>query len=230
MQNVGNRQSGMTGWLQSTIGRKQLIGLTGLGLSVFVLVHMIGNMLILAGPQAYNEYAHALVSNPAIYLAEGGLVAMFLIHMVLALRITWMNWMARDSRYAVLPNGPKATDWSQRSLWAQGLLIAVFVILHLITFKYGQHYTADYGKGEIRDLHRLVIEVFEEPTYVAWYVFALLVLGVHLKHGVASSLQTFGVYHPRYRCSFKVISWLYALIVSLGFISQPIYVYFFHRG
>jgi succinate dehydrogenase / fumarate reductase cytochrome b subunit len=216
-------------WLCSTIGRKQLVGLTGLGLSFFLLTHMLGNMLILAGPQAYNEYSHALVSNPLIYVAEVGLLAAFLAHFVIAILISWSNWKARDSRYAMLPNGAKRTTAIQRSLWAQGLLILVFVILHLITFKYGAHYTADYGKGEIRDLHKLVIEVFQDPGYVGWYCFALIVLGLHLSHGVGSSLQTLGIHHVRYQRHFKTISILYAIFVIAGFLSQPIYV-FFLRG
>lgn len=230
MQNLANRQSGLGGWLQSTIGRKQIVGLTGLGLSLFVLVHMAGNMLILVSPQAYNEYGHKLVSNPFIYVAEAGLIGLFLAHISLALRLTVINWGARDTRYAVMSNGEKGTCWIQRTLWAQGLLIAAFVILHLITFKYGAHYSVNYGQGEIRDLHRLVVEAFQQPGYVAWYVVSLIVLGLHLKHGVASAVQSVGIYHPRFRCSLKMLSLIYALIVSLGFISQPIYVYFFYRG
>lgn len=216
-------------WVCSTIGRKQLVGITGIGLSGFLLTHMLGNMLILVGPQAYNEYSHALVSNPLIYLAEAGLVLMFIVHIFIALRLSWSNWNARDFKYAMRPNGEKGTSVIQRSLWAQGLLILVFVVLHLITFKYGQHYSANYGKGEMRDLHKLVIEVFNDPIYVAWYAAALVVLCLHLSHGVGSSLQTLGVHHVRYQRHFKTISIVYALLVTLGFLSQPIYV-FFLRG
>jgi succinate dehydrogenase / fumarate reductase cytochrome b subunit len=216
-------------WLCSTIGRKQLVGVTGLGLSLFVLTHMIGNMLILVGPQAYNEYGHALISNPLIYLAEAGLVVMFVGHLFIASRLTFLNWGARDQKYAMLPSGEKRTTWIQRSLWAQGLVIFAFLVLHLITFKYGEVYTANYGKGEIRDLHRLVIEVFSQPEYIVGYIFSLIVLGLHLSHGVGSSLQTLGINHPRYQKHFKTISIAYAVIVTVGFLSQPIYV-FFLRG
>jgi succinate dehydrogenase / fumarate reductase cytochrome b subunit len=216
--------------MASTIGRKQVIGLTGIGLSLFVLMHMAGNMLILVGPQAYNEYAHALVSNPLIYLAEGGLVALFLGHLAVASRISIQNMGARKTRYAVLPSGDKATSAAKRSLWAQGLLIFVFLILHLISFKYGTHYTANYGKGEIRDLHKLVIETFQQPLYAGWYAFAMVVLLVHLSHGVASSVQTLGIHHPRYQKGIKAFSCLYALVVGGGFIIQPLYVFFIYRG
>ncbi|NJL24314.1 MAG: succinate dehydrogenase cytochrome b subunit [Calothrix sp. SM1_5_4] len=217
-------------WMSSSIGRKQLIAVTGLGLSLFLLTHLAGNLLIFVSPQAYNEYSHALITNKLLPVAELGLVVMFLAHMGMAMRLTWSNFRARTTRYAVLPHGEKRTTWTQRSLWAQGLLILVFTILHLITFKYGSEYTVTYGQTEMRDLHRLVIEVFQEPGYVVWYVVALVVLGFHLRHGIGSSLQTLGVNHPRYNGAIRCASIGYALIVALGFISQPVYVYFIHRG
>ncbi|MBX3020501.1 MAG: succinate dehydrogenase cytochrome b subunit [Bdellovibrionales bacterium] len=218
------------GWLTSSVGRKQLIGVTGLGLCGFLVAHMAPNMLILFSAEMYNKYSHALISNPLIYAAEVGLLLLFLGHLVFALRLSWMNWRARDTRYAVMSNGPKRTAWAQRSLWAQGLVILVFVILHLITFKYGTHYSVTYDGVEMRDLHKLVVEVFSEPAYVIWYVVALFVLFFHLRHGLGSSLQTLGINHPRYNCAIKVASWAYAVIVVGGFLSQPIYVYLLQRG
>ena len=215
-------------WLCSTIGRKQLIGVTGLGLSFFVLTHMLGNMLILVGPEAYNKYSYALTSNELIYAAEAGLLAIFIGHLVFAIGLTLKNWGSRNTRYAMLPNGAKRTSWTQRSLWAQGLLILVFVILHLITFKFGTHYTVTYNGVEMRDLHKLVLEVFKDPIYVAWYIVALIVLGFHLSHGVGSSFQTLGIHHPRYQKCIKSFSIGYAVVVIAGFLSQPIYVYFLH--
>jgi len=234
MQNDVKKQArayfGIKGWLCSTIGRKQLVGVTGIGLSLFVLQHMLANLMILFSPQMYNEYSHGLISNPLIYIAEAGLLGIFAAHLLVAMRLTVSNWRARDSRYAVLPNGAKRTTWTQRSLWAQGALILVFVILHLVTFKYGPHYTVNYGQGEIRDLHRLVVEVFQEPGYVLWYCVALVILGLHLWHGVGSSLQTLGAHHPRYQGAIRALSAFYALTVAAGFLSQPIYVFFIHRG
>lgn len=230
MQDLAEKHAGKFGWLRSTIGRKQLIGLTGLGLSGFVLIHMLENVLIFVGPQAYNNYTEFLTSNPLIYLAEAGLLALFVAHLLLASALSIVNFRARDSRYAVASNGAKRTSVIQKSMWAQGLLILVFLILHLITFKFGPHYTVNYGHGEIRDMHKLVIEVFQQPGYVAWYLVALAVLGLHLGHGVGSSFQTFGIHHPRYQKCIHGLSIAYALIVALGFISQPIYVYFIHRG
>lgn len=217
-------------YFASTIGSKQLVGLTGLGLSLFVLIHMLGNLLIFVSPEAYNLYSNTLITNRGIYFAEAGLLLIFLVHIGMASWVSLLNIRARSSRYARFPSGPKGTSLIARTMWAQGAVILVFTVLHLITFKFGTLYEVEYDGLVVRDLHRLVIEVFQEPVYVIWYVFALLVLGFHLSHGVASSLQTFGINHPRYNPWFKKIGYAYALIVALGFIAQPLYVYLIHKG
>lgn len=217
-------------FFSSTIGRKEVVAITGLGLTLFVLSHMLGNMLILVSPKAYNEYSHALISNPLLIYAEGGLVLAFLIHILMTALLTLRNFAAKGQRYAVSAKGDKATGCVNKTLWYQGMIIFVFVILHLATFKYGSYYTANYGNGDMRDLHKLVIEVFSQPGYVVWYVIALLALGMHLSHGVESLFQTMGVNHPKYNCAIKIFGRAYALIVLAGFLSQPIYVYFFYRG
>lgn len=230
MNTTTSAQVRTCGWIGATIGRKQVIGITGLGLCGFVLMHMAGNLLILVGPQAYNEYAHALVSNPLIYFAEAGLLLLFFAHLGMATRFQIAAWRARDSVYAVKANGDKGTSMAKRSLWFQGILILVFTVLHLITFKYGTHYVVNYGKGEIRDLHKLVIEVFKQEGYLAWYLLALAVLLIHLSHGFASSLQTLGIHQPRFQPKIKCASWGFAFLVGIGFMIQPIYVYFLYQG
>ena len=230
MQNFSRNGHGKEGWMCSTIGRKQLIALTGLGLSLFVLIHMAGNLLILVGPKAYNNYGHNLSSNPLIYAAEAGLVAIFLGHLIIASILSLKNLGARSNRYATTATGPKRTTLTQKTLWPQGLLILVFMVLHLITFKYGPEYTVNYGAGEIRDLHRLVIEIFKMPLYVIWYIVALIVLGFHLSHGIGSLFQTLGLHHVRFQNAIHRFSVFYAVVVAGGFIVQPLYVFFIHKG
>ena len=214
----------------STINRKQVVALSGLGLALFVMTHMAGNMLIFLGPQAYNEYGHAIVSNHLIYAAELGLVAMFLGHAFYASYLTWKNYRARDTRYAMRASGAKRTAWVHRTLFAQGLILLVFVILHLITFKYGPDYKVNYGHGEIRDLFKLMVEVFQQPGYVVWYLVSLVILCFHLSHGVSSSVQTFGIHHPRYQKAIHRFGILYSVVVAFGFISQPVYIFWFYKG
>jgi succinate dehydrogenase / fumarate reductase cytochrome b subunit len=212
-------------YLCSTIGRKQIVALTGLGLTLFVLLHMLGNCLIFVSPEAYNTYSHKLTSSALIYIAEVGLVVLFFCHLYLAITLTIANRRARPDGYAMGTNGKKGVSFASKTMIYQGSILLVFVILHLITFKYGPHYTVTYDGVEMRDLHRLVLEVFHSPAYVGWYVICLLLLGLHLSHGVSSSVQTLGGNHPHYNKFIKCFGYFYAVVVSLGFISQPLYVF-----
>lgn len=217
-------------YFASTIGRKQIVAITGLGLSLFVLTHMAANLLIFVSPQAYNEYSHALVSNPLIYFAEFGLLTIFVLHLIIAMAITVYNRKSRPQRYAMAASGEKATSVVSQWMWLQGILILIFVVFHLITFKFGVHYTVNYGKGEIRDLYKLVVEVFHNSNYVIGYFVVLILLGLHLCHGVKSLTQTLGANHPKYDCLIKSISYGFAFVVSAGYMAPMLYVFLFLEG
>jgi succinate dehydrogenase / fumarate reductase cytochrome b subunit len=131
------------------------------------------------------------------------------------------------NRYAVLPGGVKRASLASRTMAAQGSLILVFIILHITTFKYGQYYETTVNGVQMRDLHRLVVEIFQQPGYVVWYVVCLVLLGFHLSHGVGSIFQSFGLKNDHYGPMIKKLSLGYGLFVFLGFLSQPLYVYFF---
>jgi succinate dehydrogenase / fumarate reductase, cytochrome b subunit len=95
----------------------------------------------------------------------------------------------------------------------------------LITFKYGPHYTTTIDGVEMRDLHRLVIEVFQSPVYVGWYVVSMIAVFLHLSHGFYSAFASLGIYHPRYSPWLNRFGYLYAAIIAAGFLSQPLYVF-----
>lgn len=217
-------------YLPSTIGRKQIMALAGLALCGFVLTHVLGNFLLFVGPEAYNTYSHKLTSNPLIYVAEAGLVAFFLAHIFLALFLTIRNKMARAQGYADSGTGDKKTSMTTKSLWWQGLVVFAFVALHIWTFKYGTYYEVQYDGVVMRDIFKLVVEVFQSPIYVAWYVFSVSLLGFHLSHGLSSSLQTLGINHPHYTPKIKLISLAYGAFVGLGFAAQPLYMMFVFKG
>ncbi len=146
-------------FLCSSIGKKFIVAITGLGLSGFTLTHMAGNLLLLVGPEAYNRYAHALITNPFIYVAEAGLVLMFLVHLAVALKLQLENRASRPISPSRLPsNCEKRARFASRYMALTGLLIMVFVVLHLKDFKYGAHYEVTYNGVVMRDLHRLVLE------------------------------------------------------------------------
>lgn len=213
-------------YMTSAIGRKQLMAATGLAWSLFVLSHMAANMLILFSAEAYNKYSHALTSNPAIYLAEAGLVLMILAHIVNGIRLTIENRCARPQKYSMPTNGEKAARFQSKWMVYHGTLLAIFLVWHLLTFKFGTVYMVTYGGVEMRDLHRLVLEVFQSPIYVLGYFLCMIAVGLHLSHGFYSAFASLGLSHPRYASLVNKFGFLYAAIIAAGFISQPIYVYF----
>lgn len=213
-------------FLCSSVGKKFLVGLTGLGLSGFVLMHMAGNMFLLVGPEAYNKYGHAMISNPLLIPAELGLVLMFIVHLSLAIRLNIENRSAAGAKGMRPSNCDKDARFASRYMVLTGILILVFVVLHLIGFKYGTYYETEIHGEKVRDLYRLVEETFHDAKFVAWYVFSMLVLFVHLAHGFSAVFQTIGLGSVR-NCTLKKIGWGFALLVCGGFISQPVYFFFF---
>lgn len=200
---------------------------TGLSLCLFLLTHMAGNLLLLAGPDVYNTYAHNLVTNPLLIVAELGLIALFLTHVVTAIKLTRENRAARGSRYAIVePSGRSWRSIFSKHMIVSGLIIFVFLIFHLKNFKYGTHYTTTLEGEEVRDLARLVIEEFRQPLYLTLYVAAMLVVGGHLIHGVRSSFQTLGINHPKYNCLIAWVSRGYTVLIVVGFIAVPLSIYF----
>ncbi len=213
------------GFACSSIGKKIIMGACGAIWAGFVFAHMAGNMLILVSAELYNKYGHAIVSNkPLLYVAEVVLVSALLVHAIIGIMLTLENRKAKPVKYAVAASGEKRTTLASRTMAFHGSVILFFVIYHLITFKYGPEYTVTYDGVVMRDLHRLVMEVFQQPIYVVGYIICLLLLGWHLSHGVSSVFQTLGLNHPKYHNKIKWIACIYALVVAAGFISQPLYV------
>lgn len=215
-------------FIVSSVGRKVTIGLTGVGLAIFVLTHMLGNLLLFVSPQAYNQYSHTLITNPLIIPMELGLVALFLIHAIWAIALAIYNKKAKGSF-----STPK-TSLIHKTLWAQGVVIFIFVISHLRTFKYGPSYTVKYwiqGQNVVmRDLFSLVAEIFQQPFYTAWYIFCMIILFTHLNHGLQASIRSLGFHHDQFTLWIKRIGTIYASLVSFGFISQVLYFFFFYKG
>lgn len=203
------------------------MAVTGLAWALFVLSHMAANMLILFDAEAYNKYGNAVITNPFIYVAEAGLVILLLGHIVNGIILTRKNRTARNHKYIMTPSGDKAPKFQSKFMAFHGILILVFLIWHLVTFKFGPHYTVTYDGAQMRDLHQLVVEVFQKPWYVVFYLFCLVGVGFHLSHGFYSAFASLGLSHPRYLSCIRKFGYVYSVVVAAGFMSQPIYVYFF---
>ncbi|CAN5554223.1 hypothetical protein BH23ACI1_BH23ACI1_19050 [soil metagenome] len=215
--------------LSSTVGTKLLIGLTGLALFVYLIVHLAGNALIFAGQDAFNVYAHALISNPLIIPLEIGLLLLFLVHIYKAITNYVKNQAARPEAYdkKAYAGHTSRKSVASSTMIVTGIIVAVFLIIHVKQFKFGSYYQTVADAG-VRDLYRTEIEVFSNPFWVAFYVVATLLVGLHLRHGIASGFQSIGFDHPMYTRRLTMWSLVLAIIISGGLAAIPVWVYFTH--
>ena len=213
-------------FFSSTVGSKLLVAVTGISLVGFLIGHLAGNLLLFLGPETFNAYSHKLISNPLVYPAEVGLVLLFVVHAWKTIQLTIASSKARPVAYVEKHN---AGHTSRRSLasrtmiWS-GLFLLVFVPIHIRTFKFGAYY--ETHEAEVRNLYQLVIEVFSKPGYVAFYVVGMTIIGFHLWHGVSSAFQTMGADTPRFTPVIRRIGWTLAVVIALGFMSIPVWVFF----
>ena len=210
----------------SSVGTKLLIGATGLALFLYLITHIAGNLVVLAGRDTFNSYSHMLLSNPLIPVIEIGLVIIFLLHIYKTVSMYVANQKARPVKYQQkkLAGPPSRKSFASSTMIFSGLWLLLFVIIHVRQFKYGTEYNAP-GTG-IRDLYRLEMENFANPLLVAFYVISMLVVGSHLWHGVASAFQSVGADHPVYTRRIVVLGTTLAILIGGGFAAIPLWVYF----
>lgn len=216
----------------TSVGSKILIAFTGLALGVFLIAHLAGNLLFLAGPDAFNHYSHNLVSNPLVYVAEAGLLAVFLLHVVKTVAGVLANRAARPERYAAKRWAKTKNPKSRKSLASTTMILTgtftlLFVVTHLVTFKFGAWYETPEG---IRDLYRLQVQVFSHPGYVAFYLVAMAVIFFHLWHGLSSAAQSLGIDHPAWTPRLLVLGRVLTAAIAGGFVVLPIATFFVSRG
>lgn len=214
-------------FFSSTVGTKILIGLTGLLLFGFLVSHLVGNLSLLVGAEAFNGYAHKLESlGPLLYLAEAGLVGIFLIHVVKTLGNYRRNAAARPVAYREKQwaGHTSRKSWSSTTMALTGLFILFFVVVHIRTFKFGAWYE-ESGTG-YRDLYRLVDETYQNPLYVGFYVVAMVLIGLHLNHGISSAAQSLGLSNQRLDRSLVLGGRVVAVVIAGGFALLPLFMYF----
>ena len=210
----------------TSVGSKILIALTGLSIVGFLVTHLAGNLLLLIGSDAFNRYSDTLVKNPLIIPAEIGLLLLLIVHVVKALRGVARNRAARPIGYEkkVWAGGPSRKTLSSTWMAATGSLLLAFLIVHLVTFKFGTYYAA--AEPGVRDLARLVLEKFHQPGWAAFYVISMIVVGLHLRHGISSALQSLGQIPQR--LTRVVLTGGAALAIALAgsFALIPLILYF----
>ncbi len=202
----------------SSILKKVAMALTGLGLFLFLIGHLGGNLLLLSGPDRFNGYARGLAANPLVLPIELGLLALFLLHAVSALQVTLENRRARPHGYLVKRTAGSST-LASRTMGLGGIVLAVFLVTHVWMFKYGDH-------SGPQALYGLVTRSFKNPLIVGWYAGAMLFLGLHLSHGLSSALQTLGVNRPYWQPRLRRAGALLGWAIALAFLALPVWAFF----
>jgi succinate dehydrogenase / fumarate reductase cytochrome b subunit len=213
-----------------TITKKIVMAATGLIWVLFVIGHMLGNLtFVLGGSDTFNTYSHKLLSlGPLLYLVELVLVGTFVLHLWSGISVTLNNWKARPVNYRKQRSRgepSKQTLSSKNMIWT-GLILLLFVVFHVWTFKYGPWYTTMVDGIEMRDLYRLVKEVYMSPVYAFGYVGVMILLAFHIRHALWSGFQSLGLNNSRYSGMLYTLGFIIAIVLVIGFSMVPMSVYF----
>jgi len=214
----------------STVGQKLVMGLTGLFLISFLVVHVGLNACIWAndGGEMFNRGAHFMGSMVVIRIMEIGLFAGLLAHIVQGYVLTAYNNSRRGTPYKV--NRGYGSKWYSRSMGLLGTLLLLFLIMHIWHFWVPSRITHDLPEAsynpEHHDLYSRMVEVFQSPVVVALYVLGCISLAYHLAHGFKAAFRTFGVHNSRYYATIKLVGYAFAIIVPLAFAMMPVSMHF----
>ncbi len=213
--------------LTSTIGRKLVMSLTGLFLISFLVVHLSGNLQLLAGDDglAFNAYAKFMTTNPIIKALSYGLYAGFLLHIIMSGLLVYKNRQARPVGYQKFNGGANST-WSSRNMGLLGTIILIFLVIHLRNFWYEMHWGGiNLDEAGNKNLYSVVNAAFSEWWYVLIYVLSMAGLAFHLSHGFASAFQTLGLNHKKYTPFIKGVGYVIAILIPLAFASIPVLMF-----
>lgn len=221
---------------RSAVGKKWVMAITGLGIIVFALAHMIGNLKMFLPPvdgtpdiDIYGESLRTLFGpivpdHVFLWILRTGLIVIFALHVHAAYSLTIMNHRARPDGY----EGPRhyiAADYAGRTMRWSGSIFLAYLAFHLADFTWGIQPVAPetWERGAI---YANFIATFDRPAVTALYVVASLLLGIHLYHGAWSMFQSLGINHPRFNAWRRGLATTIALVITLGFIAPPLAVAF----
>ena len=197
------------------------MALTGLVLAGFVLGHMTGNLLMFKSPEAINAYAKWLHDNVAmLWTALTVLILSVIAHIWAGIQLTLENRAARAGGPAV--DATRRATFASRTMPYSGVVILGFVVFHLLHFTLKMVALGDVSYGP--DVYKMVVAGFSCKTVAVFYIISMLLLCLHLSHGVSSVFQTLGLRNERWRGRLDFLALAYAWIVALGFISIPLAV------
>lgn len=211
---------------RTSLGKKLWMSLSGLLLVLFLVGHMAGNLKILQGPDALNEYAAWLQGHPLLWVFRAGLLGSFVLHVGLGIALARENRAARPQGYARIER--QSAGVVERHMVLSGVLVLAFVIYHLLHLTVGavdpvQAAALLDARGR-PDVYARVVLGFANPWVSASYLLGLAVLGVHLQHAIRSVFQTLGASHESYQGIIHAVALVVPSLIFLGFASLPLLV------
>jgi succinate dehydrogenase / fumarate reductase cytochrome b subunit len=204
----------------SSVGKKMIVGSTGILLIAYLVIHLFGNLLIFRndGGEAFDIYAEILPQVVAIRIIEIGLFLLFIFHMITAVYTWFLNKRARGGAYK-LQKKDETSKLTSRTMFLTGSIVFIFLAVHMRQFWFNSRYEA----GAEYSMFDVVKETFSNPVYGIFYIVAMFLLGFHLKHGFQSACQTFGIRTKSYLSFIDMVGMIIWLFIPLAFASMPLY-------
>jgi succinate dehydrogenase / fumarate reductase cytochrome b subunit len=211
-------------FLNSSVGRKLLMGLTGFFLLSFLVVHLTINLFLFKadGGETFDTYAEFMATYPLIRPLELLLFAGFFLHVILGVWLWFLNRRVRRRKYAV-NSASETSTLTSRIMFFTGAIVFAFLVIHVRTFFVQSRFI-----DPVTPMYELVWQAFGNPWYVAFYLVALIFLAYHLKHGVQSVFQTYGLYVGRWKTWIDLLALIFWLLIPLAFASMPLYFLWAH--
>ncbi len=210
----------ITFW-QSTNGKKVVMAVTGAMMFAFVVGHMLGNLQMFEAPEHINAYGHFLHNlGELLWLERGVMLLAIALHITATVQLGLRSKAARPIGYS--RQEAINSSYASRTMYWSGPIVLAFIIFHLLQFTAGYiHPNATFTQGEV---YSNVVSGFHVWWVSAWYIFALILLGIHLSHGLWAMFQSVGLAHPRHTVFLKFAAKAIAIVIVLGYISIPISV------
>jgi succinate dehydrogenase / fumarate reductase, cytochrome b subunit len=218
---AGPHQNRAPSFWQSTNGKKAVMAVTGAILFLFVIGHLLGNLQVFDGPDRLNAYGRFLKNlGELLWIVRIVLLAAVGLHIVATVQLALRNQKARPVGYKVKKS--VNSNYADRTMYWSGPIVLAFVIFHLLQFTAGYiHPESQFIEG---DVYHNVVAGFQVWWVSAWYIFSMILLGFHLRHGLWSMFQSVGMNHPRHTPALQQAALWIAILITAGYISIPIAV------
>jgi succinate dehydrogenase / fumarate reductase cytochrome b subunit len=212
-------------WLiNSSVGRKVVMSVTGVALILFLTFHMAMNLVAVFSERGYNEVCAFLGANWYALVASMGLALLFIIHIIYALWLTLLNRKARGTESYAVTNRPKTVEWASQNMFVLGLIVVLGLFLHLNNFWFHMQFAEVANDsvlalgGDFADGAGLMTQTFSNPILAILYLVWFGAIWFHLTHGFWSAMQTLGWNNQKWVNRWKCIANIYTTILMLGFV------------